>query len=92
MTGVAADPGKPVAIDPAVEKTFDRFLHDRAHGAILFFVKVGIGFLEFRPVTFQTSIKGRVFGLPLSVSALESHALPTTCKSQEVRTGKIPSS
>jgi len=32
----------------------------------------------FRPVTFQTLIEGGFFGMPLPVSSLKSHALPTT--------------
>jgi hypothetical protein len=86
MTGSAADPGKAVVIDAAVEKTFDRFFDHLSKWSILFFIEVGISFLEFRPVTFQTSIEGRVFGLPLSVSALESHVLPTTFENQKMRT------
>ena len=74
----AAHPGETVVIDPTVEKPFHRFLHDRAQWTVLLFVEVGISFLEFRPVTFQTPVEGGVFGMPLPVSTMESHALPTT--------------
>ena len=71
-------PCKAVEIDPTVEKPFDRFLNDWAQWALVFFIEVGVRFLEFRPVTFQTLVEGGVFGMPLPVSTLESHALPTT--------------
>ena len=77
-TGGAANPGKAIVIDPAVEKTFDRFFDHLSKGTELFFVEVGISFLEFRPVAFQTLEEGAVFGMPLPVSTWKSHALPTT--------------
>ena len=66
----AAHPGKTIAINPAVEKPFDSFLYDRAQWTVFLFVEVGVGFLEFRPVTFQTLVEGGVFRMPLPVSIL----------------------
>jgi len=91
-TGGAAYTGKAVVIDPAVEKTFDRFFDHRSKRSIFFFKEIRIGFPKFRPVAFQTLEEGAIFWMPLPVSTSKSHALPTTCKSQEVRTGEISSS